>query len=330
VGDLHLGDSSGGTVMNLQSGNVGIGTTSPDTKLEILNSGNQLKLSFDATDNAIFAVDTAGVLTITPSGAAVSMADKNITNVGDIALDTITGDGTSIKLQAGSAGIVINEAGNDEDFRVETVGKTHAIFAEGSTNRVRFGSATGGFGALNVIESGASTSMYVVNQAAVNIANICQVVFSLQDDGPGENVYGALRIKPSSVTAGSESANFTFRTQIAGGSTVGVLSVGVAGFIHNNDGNDLDARFEGDTLEHMLFLEGNAASENIALLATALPNWQAMDRGIFIGNMTTAPTGNPTGGGFFYSLAGALKWRGSSGTVTPIAPAWYNKLWKKY
>ncbi|WP_405844640.1 hypothetical protein [Streptomyces sp. NBC_01518] len=36
---------------------------------------------------------------------------------------------------------------------------------------------------------------------------------------------------------------------------------------------------------------------------------------------TTAPTSNPTGGGVLYSEAGALKWRGSSGTVTTIAAA---------
>ena len=38
-------------------------------------------------------------------------------------------------------------------------------------------------------------------------------------------------------------------------------------------------------------------------------------------NTTTAPTTNPTGGGILYVQAGALKYRGSSGTVTTIAPA---------
>lgn len=38
-------------------------------------------------------------------------------------------------------------------------------------------------------------------------------------------------------------------------------------------------------------------------------------------NATTAPTTNPTGGGVLYAEGGALKWRGSSGTVTTIAPA---------
>ena len=44
--------------------------------------------------------------------------------------------------------------------------------------------------------------------------------------------------------------------------------------------------------------------------------------GVFgIKDRTTAPTGNMTGGGILYSESGALKWRGSSGTVTELAPA---------
>jgi hypothetical protein len=42
---------------------------------------------------------------------------------------------------------------------------------------------------------------------------------------------------------------------------------------------------------------------------------------IRIANCTTAPTTNPSLGGILYAEAGALKWRGSSGTVTTIAPA---------
>ena len=42
---------------------------------------------------------------------------------------------------------------------------------------------------------------------------------------------------------------------------------------------------------------------------------------MFIANATTVPTSNPTGGGIMFVEAGALKWRGSSGTVTTIGPA---------
>lgn len=40
-----------------------------------------------------------------------------------------------------------------------------------------------------------------------------------------------------------------------------------------------------------------------------------------IANAGTVPTTNPSGGGVLYAEGGALKWRGSSGTVTTIAPA---------
>jgi hypothetical protein len=42
---------------------------------------------------------------------------------------------------------------------------------------------------------------------------------------------------------------------------------------------------------------------------------------ISIANRTTAPSGNPIGGGILYCEAGALRYRGSSGTVTTIANA---------
>lgn len=42
---------------------------------------------------------------------------------------------------------------------------------------------------------------------------------------------------------------------------------------------------------------------------------------IGIKNATTNPSTNPTGGGILYADSGALKWRGSSGTVTTIAAA---------
>jgi hypothetical protein len=46
--------------------------------------------------------------------------------------------------------------------------------------------------------------------------------------------------------------------------------------------------------------------------------------GVFVvglANATTVPATNPTGGGVLYAEAGALKWRGSSGTITTIAAA---------
>jgi len=44
-------------------------------------------------------------------------------------------------------------------------------------------------------------------------------------------------------------------------------------------------------------------------------------RVIFIADASTVPSSNPSGGGILYVESGALKYRGSSGTVTTIAPA---------
>jgi hypothetical protein len=42
---------------------------------------------------------------------------------------------------------------------------------------------------------------------------------------------------------------------------------------------------------------------------------------VTVQNATTVPTSNPTGGGILYVESGALKYRGSSGTITTIAAA---------
>jgi hypothetical protein len=44
-------------------------------------------------------------------------------------------------------------------------------------------------------------------------------------------------------------------------------------------------------------------------------------KSVIIGNVAAAPTVNPVGGGILYVEAGALKWRGSAGTITTIALA---------
>ena len=93
------------------------------------------------------------------------------------------------------------------------------------------------------------------------------------------------------------------------------------GAVFNETGEDVDFRIEGDTLGYAIFVDASAATENIALVTTAAPNWQSMDRGLFIGNATTVPTGNPSSGGFLYVESGALKYRGSSGTITTLGAA---------
>jgi len=89
--------------------------------------------------------------------------------------------------------------------------------------------------------------------------------------------------------------------------------------VFNEPGNDVNHRFEGDSLAFLLYLNGDAALENIALLATAEPNWQTMDGGLFIGDATTAPTGNPASGVFAYSSSADLFVRNGVGAITQLS-----------
>ncbi len=62
---------------------------------------------------------------------------------------------------------------------------------------------------------------------------------------------------------------------------------------------------------------GNAISGITAVIGT----FASSEKSIYILNTTTAPTANPATGGYLYCEAGALKYRGSSGTITTIAAA---------
>jgi hypothetical protein len=94
-----------------------------------------------------------------------------------------------------------------------------------------------------------------------------------------------------------------------------------AELIINYTKSDYNFRVAGESLDNMMFTDASAASENIAFLATTSPAWQSMDRGLFIGNVSTAPTGNPSAGAFLWSDGGVLMTRSSAGLVTPVAKA---------
>ena len=58
---------------------------------------------------------------------------------------------------------------------------------------------------------------------------------------------------------------------------------------------------------------------NIAFMGA--PNWGNGILVAYLGNAAFAPTANPVGGGLLWCEFGSLRWRGSSGTVTILAPA---------
>lgn len=63
------------------------------------------------------------------------------------------------------------------------------------------------------------------------------------------------------------------------------------------------------------------SNRNIAFFTGSAGSYGGGQSVAFIANATTVPTTNPTGGGILYVEGGALKYRGSSGTVTTLGAA---------
>jgi hypothetical protein len=124
---------------------------------------------------------------------------------------------------------------------------------------------------------------------------------------------GANTTAANSIAIGNSATAGSAQTVIGHAATTATFLVG--GLTVNDGGLDADTRFEGNTLPFMFFMDASAATENIALVTTAAPNWQTMDRGLFIGDSSTAPTGNPSAGHFYYSNGGVPTFRTSGGAI---------------
>ena len=98
-------------------------------------------------------------------------------------------------------------------------------------------------------------------------------------------------------------------------------------------GNEVGKSAVGATLSNLLMIDnsdtarplvsGDFSGNNFGInFNIGTDSYGASSNGIFfIGNATAVPTGNPSGGGVLYVEAGALKYRGTSGTVTTLGPA---------
>jgi hypothetical protein len=123
----------------------------------------------------------------------------------------------------------------------------------------------------------------------------------------------------------------TASTSTSSGALVVSGGVGVAGAVNGANlragaGTGTVASFgytsETNTGFYLPYSNWNQAIVNGVSVAAFLSGYNGATGGmVLINNLTTAPTTNPSGGGFLYCEGGALKYRGSSGTVTTIANA---------
>jgi len=138
-------------------------------------------------------------------------------------------------------------------------------------------------------------------------------------DSAGQMMVGDGTIGVSFKAGGATQDLFKFYTGVGGTpSTISLAGSYIDFDSDNSSGNDYSIRMTGTTFLGMSRISSTA---NLAVFSSGAINWQSGDNIMFIANRVAAPTGNPVGGGFLYVESGALKFRGSSGTITIVAMA---------
>lgn len=288
-GDIHflqnnIADGSNATLADSvvtidQSGFFGIGTTTPDTRLDVTGA---ISLT-DPTKDAISAFYISNSAHIYQSGVNTgSFPFNQISNL-IIQSRSSSGDLRSISFVTGATPtprLVIGGTGNvgigttDPETPLDVVSST----ITSGTLRVHNTNTIGGqlFGIFDISRVGSKVNGVGVGQR-----------FSLANSADVQHEFAYIGCVADDVTDTSEDGSIIFGTTTAGTIRQERLRIRYDG----NVGIGTPTQF------------GSGA------------------RVIGIANATVVPTTNPSGGGVLYVEAGALKYRGSSGTVTTIANA---------
>ena len=149
---------------------------------------------------------------------------------------------------------------------------------------------------------------------------------TIEAQGGAATFAGAdLILKSGAAGAGSTSGDIKLDARTNAAATLSgfvLMNAGAtnfAAFSHDITNNTTTAEFAADKTV-LDVKECSIDASNLALLALN-GSFGGGGKVIFIANATSTPGSNPSGGGILYVEAGALWYRGSSGTVTMLAPA---------
>jgi len=190
---------------------------------------------------------------------------------------------------------------------------TDSSYSNAVSNVRLYGRATTG---AVYIGTGAQTAFYVINNEIG--FGVSTVSFNTSVSSP--------TIKQND--ASSTTTNLTVQAQSAGGSNNNGGILQLRGGAKTGTGLKGGVRIQlHNTTETMVEATEVVSGQRVLslcllsnLTSTQMPS-STGDGVIFIANATTVPSANSVGGGILYVEDGALKYRGTSGTVTTIAAA---------
>lgn len=246
-------------------------------------AGNVATATALQTARTIFGQSFNGTANI--GGGTITLAN-NFTTSGNFALTLTTTASTNVTLP--TTGTLATLAGT------ETL-----------TNKTLSTPALSGIVQLTYSNNTFANGLMVRN---TNTGTNALTGITIQESG-GTNV-GYMQYCPSNFT------NAGLQNTVIFGS-IGTQRVGLVANAGGSVGQDMYFKNHSQQSTSTIFCQGSTFNVGIGT-DTAFGSGA---RVIGIANATTVPTTNPSGGGILYVEAGALKYRGSSGTVTTIAPA---------
>lgn len=235
---VSIGTTSSDGTLHVHTGSAGTITAAAAANDLVIESDNAagMSLLFDDTSTNSYGVIYWGNETDGSADGRIEYFGSTYVTSGDRqAMLFRSAAAERLRLQ-GSA-VVVNEPGNDTDFRVESDTNTHALFVDAGNSRVGVNASSPAY-ALDV-SSSAETAI------RVNSATGSDTVFRLSQNGTNkwaffnENSTDAYVIYSNVSTA--ERARFSSSE-----------------VVFNEPSNDYDFRVESDGNTHMLFVDAGA------------------------------------------------------------------------
>lgn len=347
---IHLQTNATDRMVIDGSGNVGIGTASPGAKL-FVQDGSIVVKSSNSTDDGSSAfftslndVGKAAQFWMAPS-AGNFHPNSALIYTPDV---HIFADGNS---GAGSINFYTNTSGNWVDVpkvKIAASGNVGIGTTTPSTQLTLAGTnvAMGSGGQLRV---NSSTALAANLGGSIGLSGV--------SDGSGtQTIFGEIAGRKENSTTANLAGYLQFATTTSGGTIAERMRIGSTGnigigtsspnfklHVFNGASNITRIRLGGDGTASNLaynlaqdsaggnlnFEEGTNGNVRVTLqqggnVGIGTTNQFGSGTGVIgLANATADPSTNPIAGGVLYASGGALKWRGSAGTVTQIAAADY-------
>jgi hypothetical protein len=296
-----------------QTANLQEWQNSAGTALSVINSSGQAAFS------GRLSIGTSGVVN---NSSILYVATSTTTQVGSIVRGVTSQTADLLQIQNSANTVLGGSNANAQLFSGSTTpitagvgGATTAASGNGTTATLTMTSATNLAVGDIIVVAGVTPTGYNTTGAVVTaVSNTSPFTVSYANTTTGSQTVAGTVSTPAQASITARSAG-----------TIPLVVRGAASQATNlqewqNSAGTVVARFSSGGLLSANAGLATASSTNTLINGTATGVGGGV--GILaIGNVVTVPTSNPTGGGVLYVEAGALKYRGSSGTITTIANA---------